>query len=147
MTEPKPQPYVWQVRVYWEDTDAGGVVYHGRYLNFFERARTEWLRAQGIEQSRLAQQDNRVFAIIRMEIDFLQAAKLDDELDVSVQSVMRYGARLEFSQQMVRRADGKLLCRARVTAVCLEADSFKPARMPEWIRQKFNQAEALQDAE
>lgn len=147
MNEPKSRAYVWHVRVYWEDTDAGGVVYHARYLNFFERARTEWLRAQGIEQSRLAAQDNRVFAITRMEIDFLKAAKLDDELEVSVHSVTRKGARLEFGQEMKRRADGKLLSRARVTAVCLEADSFKPARMPEWIQQQFNKAEAMHDAE
>ncbi|NNE04117.1 MAG: tol-pal system-associated acyl-CoA thioesterase [Xanthomonadales bacterium] len=143
MTEPIPQAHVWQVRVYWEDTDAGGVVYHARYLNFFERARTEWLRAHGIEQSKLAEQDNRVFAITRMEIDFLKAAKLDDELDVSVHSVARNGARLEFDQEMKRRADGKMLCRARVTAVCLEADSFRPARMPGWIKDKINNAEAM----
>jgi len=141
------QPYVWQLRVYWEDTDAGGVVYHSRYLNFFERARTEWLRSRGIEQSVLAERDNRVFAIRRMDIEFLQAAKLDDELDVSVQSASCEGARLEFEQEMVRRSDGQTLSRAMVTAVCLEADSFKPARMPEWIKQELRKAEALTDGD
>jgi acyl-CoA thioester hydrolase len=147
MTEPMPRAFVWQVRVYWEDTDAGGVVYHARYLNFFERARTEWLRSQGIEQARLSKQDNRVFAIRRMEIDFLNAARLDDELDVSVHSVRRHRARLEFEQHMVRRSDGKVLSRATVTAVCLEADSFKPARMPDWIQKKFDTAEAMHNGE
>lgn len=147
MTEPKPQAYVWQLRVYWEDTDAGGVVYHSRYLNFYERARTEWLRSQGIEQSLLAERDKLVFAIRRMEVDFLKAARLDDELKVSVHSVRSTGARLEFSQEIVRGGDGETLSRAQVTAVCLVADTFKPARMPEWIKQKLKEAEALTDAE
>lgn len=130
------QPFVWQLRVYWEDTDAGGVVYHARYLNFFERARTEWLRSRGIEQSRLARDERLVFAISRMEIDFLLPAVLDDELDVSVHSVSAGCTRLEFSQEMTRRSDGRILSRAQVRAACLDADSFKPARMPDWIKQE-----------
>jgi acyl-CoA thioester hydrolase len=130
------QPFVWQLRVYWEDTDAGGVVYHSRYLNFFERARTEWLRSRGIEQSRLARDEKLVFAISRMEVDFLLPAALDDELDVSVHSVSAGRTRLEFSQEMTRRSDGRILSRAQVRAACLDADSFKPARMPDWIKQE-----------
>lgn len=130
------QPFVWQLRVYWEDTDAGGVVYHARYLNFFERARTEWLRSRGIEQSRLARDERLVFAISRMEVDFLLPAVLDDELDVSVHSVSAGRTRLEFSQEMTRRSDGRILSRAQVRAACLDADSFKPARMPDWIKQE-----------
>ena len=130
------QPFVWQLRVYWEDTDAGGVVYHSRYLNFFERARTEWLRSRGIEQSRLARDERLVFAIRRMEVDFLLPAMLDDELDVSVYSVSAGRTRLEFSQEMTRRSDGRILSRAQVRAACLDADSFKPARMPDWIKQE-----------
>lgn len=131
------QPFVWQLRVYWEDTDAGGVVYHSRYLNFFERARTEWLRSRGIEQSRLARDERLVFAISRMEVDFLLPAVLDDELDVSVHSVSAGQTRLEFSQEMTRRSDGRILSRAQVRAACLDADSFKPARMPDWIKQEI----------
>jgi acyl-CoA thioester hydrolase len=130
------QPFVWQLRVYWEDTDAGGVVYHSRYLNFFERARTEWLRSRGIEQSRLARDEKLVFAISRMEVDFLLPAVLDDELDVSVRSVSAGRTRLEFSQELTRRSDGRILSRAQVRAACLDADSFKPARMPDWIQQQ-----------
>ena len=74
-------PFVWKVRVYWEDTDAGGVVYHSQYLNFFERARTEWLRAKGVHQAKIAKEDNVLFAIRHMDINFVQAARLDDELD------------------------------------------------------------------
>ena len=128
------QPFVWQLRVYWEDTDAGGVVYHSNYLNFFERARTEWLRSIGISQSELSSQHNLVFAIRKMDIDFLAAARLDDELDVSVQSVKIGASRMTFSQEMTRRSDGRNLAKANVTAACLAADSFKPDRIPGWIR-------------
>ena len=135
------QPFVWQLRVYWEDTDAGGVVYHSRYLNFFERARTEWLRSLGVHQAALAAEEGIVFIIRRMEIDFLRAARMDDELDVSVHSVKTGGSRLGFGQEMVRKSDGEVLARAVVTAACLEAESFKPRRLPWWIRAEINNAE------
>lgn len=131
------QAFVWQLRVYWEDTDAGGVIYHSRYLNFFERARTEWLRSLGIHQSELSDDQNLVFGIRRMEIDFLLAGKLDDELQVSVHSVATGGASMSFQQDMVRVEDGATLARANVVAVCLAADQFKPVRMPSWIRAKI----------
>jgi acyl-CoA thioester hydrolase len=127
-------PFVWKVRVYWEDTDAGGVVYHSRYLNFFERARTEWLRSLGVDQSRLAEEENILFAVRHMEIDFEHAAHLDDELDITVHSVRAGGVRMTFSQDMTRCSDGKPVASAKLTAVSLKADSFKPTRMPEWIR-------------
>ena len=73
------QPFVWQVRVYWEDTDGGGVVYHAQYLNFFERARTEWLRSLGLDQSELADVHGIVFSVRHMDIDFVLAARLDDD--------------------------------------------------------------------
>lgn len=130
------QPFVWQVRVYWEDTDAGGVVYHSNYLNFFERARTEWLRSLGISQSELSSQYNLVFAIRRMDIEFLAAARLDDELDVTVHSVELGAARMRFCQEMSRRSDGTKLALANVTAACLAADSFKPDRIPDWIKSR-----------
>ncbi len=128
------KPFVWKVRVYWEDTDAGGVVYHSRYLNFFERARTEWLRARGVHQAKLAEEENVLFAIRHMDIDFIDAARLDDELEVTVHSVDSTGVRMTFSQDMTRCLDGQPVATARLTAVCLKADSFKPTRMPKWIR-------------
>ena len=131
------QAFVWQLRVYWEDTDAGGVIYHSRYLNFFERARTEWLRSLGIHQSELSDELNLVFGIRRMEIDFLMAGKLDDELEVKVHSVRTGGASMSFSQEMSRTSDSVKLAKAEVVAVCLAADTFKPVRMPAWIRSKI----------
>jgi len=131
-------PFVWKVRVYWEDTDAGGVVYHSRYLNFFERARTEWLRSLGVDQLKLAQEENVLFAIRHMDIDFEQAARLDDELDVTVHSVESSGVRMTFSQDMTRCCDGQPVASAKLTAVSLKADSFKPTRMPKWIRASIN---------
>jgi acyl-CoA thioester hydrolase len=133
-------PFVWKVRVYWEDTDAGGVVYHSRYLNFFERARTEWLRAKGVHQARLAHEDNVLFAIRHMDIDFQNAARLDDELDVSVHTVDARGVRMTFRQDMIRCSDQQTVATAKLTAVCLTADSFKPTRMPKWIRAEINNA-------
>ena len=133
-------PFVWRVRVYWEDTDAGGVVYHSNYLNFFERARTEWLRGKGVHQAELARQDNVLFAIRHMDIDFIQAARLDDELDITVHTVNAEGARMTFSQDMTRCADQQRIATAKLTAVCLRADSFKPTRMPRWIRAEINNA-------
>jgi acyl-CoA thioester hydrolase len=133
-------PFVWKVRVYWEDTYAGGVVYHSRYLNFFERARTEWLRSMGVHQAKLVAEENVVFAIRHMDIDFVQAACLDDELDVTVHSVNAGGARMTFSQEMTRCSDQQVVASANLTAVCLKADSFKPTRMPKWIRAEINNA-------
>jgi len=134
------KPFVWKIRVYWEDTDAGGVVYHARYLNFFERARTEWLRNLGVHQARMADEDNTIFVIANMNINFVKAARLDDELDTTVHSVETPGARMVFKQDMIRRADQQLMASADVIAVCLKADSFKPTRMPKWIRAEINNA-------
>ena len=131
-------PFVWKVRVYWEDTDAGGVVYHSQYLNFFERARTEWLREKGIHQAKIARQDNVLFAIRHMDINFVQAARLDDELDITVHSVETGGVRMTFKQDMTRCSDGQLVATAKLTAVCLKADNFKPTRMPRWIRAEIS---------
>ncbi len=133
-------PFVWKVRVYWEDTDAGGVVYHSRYLNFFERARTEWLRSIGIYQAKIASEDNVLFAIRNMDIDFVQAARLDDELDITVHSVNAGGVRMTLSQDVTRCCDRQSVATANMTAVCLTADSFKPTRMPKWIRAEINNA-------
>ena len=133
-------PFVWKIRVYWEDTDAGGVVYHSRYLNFFERARTEWLRSMGVHQAKLAAEENVVFAIRHMDIDFVQAARLDDEIDVTVHSVNAGGVRMTFSQEMTRCSDQQMVASANLIAVCLKADSFKPTRMPKWIRAEIKNA-------
>ncbi len=125
------------MRVYWEDTDASGVVYHARYLNFFERARTEWLRALGFEQSELSQTHGIVFAVRRMEIDYLLPARLDDQLRVSAIPETPRGARIIVRQEMTRTADGELLSRARVEAVSLAAGSFRAVRLPRHVSEKM----------
>ena len=131
------KPFVWKIRVYMEDTDAGGVVYHSRYANMFERVRTEWLRSMGFNQAALAVEKNIIFVIRHMEIDFRRAARLDDELDVSVQNVDIEGVKMMFDQRMARCGDGEQIASAKLVAVCVQADDFKPIRVPDWIRAKI----------
>ena len=129
--------FCWPVRVYWEDTDGGGVVYHSRYLNFFERARTELLRAQGIDQMELKEEHGFIWVVTEMDIKFRNAARLDDELLVSAEFRWSKGVRQGFHQEITRKDDGVVVATAEVTAVMLHADSFRPARMPAWIKQKL----------
>jgi acyl-CoA thioester hydrolase len=142
MNELKPQPFVWQVRVYFEDTDAGGVVYHSRYLNFFERARTEMLRAMGVSQSELREKHGLIWVVLEVNLKFRKAAQLDDELLVSAELEWVKGVRQGFRQEITRISDGVVVATAELSAVMLHADSLKPARMPAWIK-----AELLQDGE
>jgi len=142
MNELKPQPFVWQVRVYFEDTDAGGVVYHSRYLNFFERARTEMLRAMGVSQSELREKHGLIWVVLEVNAKFRKAAQLDDELLVSAELEWVKGVRQGFRQEITRISDGVVVATAELSAVMLHADSLKPARMPAWIK-----AELLQDGE
>jgi len=126
---------VFRFRVYWEDTDAGGVVYHARYLQFLERARSDWLASLGISQTGLRRNAGRIFAVTRMEIDFRKPARLEDELAVSVCVQAMGRARIDFAQQ-IRRGD-ELLIEARVRAACLDAERFAPARIPAEIQEKY----------
>jgi acyl-CoA thioester hydrolase len=123
----------WPVRVYYEDTDAGGVVYHATYLNFMERARTEWLRALGFEQDRLRETLGVLFVVRRMDIAFKVSARFNDLLTVNVALAARGGASLDFEQTVVRDADGTVCCRADVSVVCVDAERMRPARIPEII--------------
>lgn len=129
--------FVWPVRVYWEDTDGGGVVYHARYLNFFERARTELIRAAGIDQVEMKERHNLIWVVLEMDVKFRKAAKMDDELLVSAGFERMKGVRLEMRQEIHRKNSGELIASADVTAVLLRADSLKPARMPAWIKEKL----------
>ena len=127
----------WPLRVYWEDTDGGGVVYHARYLAFFERARTEYLRARGIDQMDLKEQFGFVWVVTEMNVKFRKAARLDDELLVSADLTWSKGVRQGFHQEITQKENGEVVAIAEVTAVMLHADSFKPARMPAWIKEKL----------
>ncbi len=124
-------PFAWRVRVYWEDTDAGGVVYHGAYLRFFERARTEYLRSRGVAQSRLQRERGIVFAIVGMELHFDAPARLDDELEASCELVGRGAVTLRFNQTLHRVGDNARIARASVRAACLDAARFKPCAIPD----------------
>ena len=130
MADPIHAPFTWRVRVYWEDTDAGGVVYHAGYLRFLERARTEWLRAAGVDQSRLAAEHGLVFAVTEVDLRFLAPARLDDELLVSCAVEEIGGASLRFSQDAVRVSDNRAIVAARVRAACLAAGTFRPRAIP-----------------
>ena len=121
--------FVWPVRVYYEDTDAGGVVYYANYLKFLERARTEWLRQLGFEQDSLLEDDRIVFPVRRIEIDYLKPARFNDELKVFARLRDLGSARLEFEQR-IEAGDGGVLCRGIVVVVCVDADSFRPCRIP-----------------
>ena len=117
------------VRVYWEDTDAGGVVYHAQYLAFLERARTEWMRAQGYGQELLRLDHDLVFAVRAMQIDFLRPARLDDALQVGVSLRECRRASAVFAQD-VRRGDEVLLT-ATVRVAALDAAGFRPRPIPQ----------------
>lgn len=121
-------PFIWPVRVYWEDTDGGGVVYHAAYLKFLERARTELLRSVGLVQSRLRESHGLLFALRGVEMRFLKPARLDDLLEVQTWIDKRGRASLDFGQRILR--EGELLVTASVAAACLHADSFRPAALP-----------------
>lgn len=126
-------PFSWRTRVYWEDTDAGGVVYHANYLRFLERARTEWLRARGLAQSRLRAVDGVCLVVCSINIDFVQPARLDDELDASVAVEQTRAASMVMQQTLTRVADGVLVARARVRAACVNAETLRPVAMPDHL--------------
>ena len=130
MTEPAQKPpFCWPVRVYWEDTDAGGVVYHASYLRFMERARSEWLRELGIDQLAFKQATGLAFLVREMHIDFLQAALLDDELSVTVEVKQRRAASILFDQS-ITRADGCRLISAEVRVACVDVQRMRAVPIP-----------------
>ena len=123
------QAFSWPTRVYWEDTDAGGVVYHAQYLAFLERARTEWMRAHGHGQERMRTEHDLVFAVRAMRIDFRAPARLDDALQVGVAVRECRRASLVFAQAI--RRDGELLLDAEVRVAALAAGTFRPRPIPQ----------------
>ncbi|MFZ5465665.1 MAG: tol-pal system-associated acyl-CoA thioesterase [Pseudomonadota bacterium] len=122
--------FVWLVRVYYEDTDAGGVVFYANYLKFFERARTEMLRARGIHQQELLENEGLVFVVRRVHVEYRQSARLDDLLEISARPRLEGRARLVFEQEARRASDRKVLCRCEAEIVCVTAGGFRPQPMP-----------------
>ena len=122
------EQFSWPVRVYYEDTDAGGIVYYGNYLKFMERARTEWLRSCGIDVARLADTDRLMFTVRTITLDFLKPARLSDNLDVSVTVGRIRKVSVELEQAVVRTGD--VLCTGQVRLACVDVDTLKPKAMP-----------------
>ncbi|WP_018077959.1 tol-pal system-associated acyl-CoA thioesterase [Thiobacillus denitrificans] len=130
--------FVWPVRVYWEDTDAGGVVYYANYLRFMERARSEWLRAEGFEQDALRDEAGVVFVVRRVEIDYLSPARFNDRLDVSVTLHEAGRASLSVRQELLRGPTR--LAEAVVTLACVDAVRFKAVKIPVPLLQTLTHA-------
>jgi acyl-CoA thioester hydrolase len=123
--------FSWPVRVYYEDTDLGGVVYYANYLKFLERARSEWLRHLGVSQSRLLETERLLFAITAVELRYLKPARFEDELIVTVELDRLRRASMSFRQAIFRAgAEEELLCTAEVTAACLDSDTLRPRPLP-----------------
>lgn len=136
MTESDDNYFSFPVRVYYEDTDAGGVVYHANYLNFFERARTEWLRYFGYEQSDLREKEKILFVVRHIEISYLKPALFNDQLMVMVKIISSRRCRIEVEQKIIRKAEGgsnEVLSSGKVMVVCVDSETFKPKKIPDTI--------------
>jgi len=127
--------FSWPTRVYWEDTDAGGVVYHAQYVAFLERARTEWLRARGHSQEWLRGDHDLVFAVRAMTLDFLKPARLDDLLQVELVLRQCKRASVVFAQRILRGEE--VLLTAEVKVAALSAAGFRPKPLPEALYEEF----------
>jgi acyl-CoA thioester hydrolase len=128
--------FSWPVRVYYEDTDTGGIVYYANYLKFFERARTEWLRSFGLNQDKLAQEEGLIFVVRRASFNFVRPARLDDMLEVTVEppKLARVYV-LQLAQEARRGA--QVLARAEIQVACLNLRGFKPVAIPQFLRDKL----------
>ncbi|MWV11318.1 tol-pal system-associated acyl-CoA thioesterase [Pseudomonas sp. R-28-1W-6] len=139
------QPFAHRCRVYYEDTDAGGIVYYVNYLKFMERARTERLRELGFAQSTLVAED-LLFVVHSAEARYHAPAKLDDELLVTADVIELNRASLRFRQQVRRVTDKALLCEGQFVVACVRADSLKPRAIPEALRAAFASVAGLSPA-
>jgi len=143
---PAPLPsaenvFTWPVRVYWEDTDAGGIVFYANYLKYFERARTEWLRALGVAQSRLQQSQGCIFVVSDVQLKYLHPARLDDALTVTARLVEM--GRSSFTLEQEARLEAPtptVLCRGTVRIGCLNSQSMRPTRIPPEVQQALTGA-------
>ena len=129
------KPFLWPVRVYYEDTDAGGVVYYANYLRFMERARTEWLRGLGFEQPQLARDFNVIFVVRSVAIDYLRPAWFNDGLQVSVELAKVGVSQIAVKQSVLREFEEVAV--AQVGLVCVNVTTFKPVRIPRAVFEKI----------
>ena len=131
---PSEQFFAWPLRVYWEDTDAGGIVFYANYLKFFERSRTEWLRSLGIEQQHLKETTGRMFVVSETSLSYHRPARLDDELIVTARLIEKGRASLIIGQQVLLKSEHPaLLCEGTIRIGWVDAASLKPARIPAHI--------------
>ncbi|GIU33449.1 tol-pal system-associated acyl-CoA thioesterase [Shewanella colwelliana] len=126
----------WPIFVYYEDTDAGGVVYHSNYLNFFERARSQWLKHMGVKQTQLLN-DDIAFVVKKAELDFKVAARFEQDLFVETEVIQLKRASLLFRQRLVDD-DGLLYCEGQVLVACVALSQMKPRAIPQNIVQEFD---------
>lgn len=136
------QTFILPVRVYYEDTDAGGVVYHSNYINYFERARTEWLRQLGYELDELAEKDQLIFVVRAVSCEYLRPAKFNDELFVSAEIIEQGNTSILFEQKVMRSSkkgstECEVLAKGLVTVVSVHATRFKPIRLPKQIMESI----------
>ena len=135
------KPYVWHVRVYYEDTDAGSVVYYANYLNYMERARTEWLRSLGIEQDELANTMNVLFAVRSVNIEYKQPARFNDALSITVEPFSLKPASVSFNQCIMNQKDNtNVITSGEVNVVCLSANEFLPHPIPKELFKEIKSA-------
>ena len=125
----------WPIRVYYEDTDAGGVVYYANYLKFFERARTEMLRDMGFEQDQLTAEHHLIFVVRSVNVDYLKPARFNDCLIATSEIIQIKKASLRFEQTIIR--GNHLLCKGSIRIACLDSVSMKPKIMPDFLLEKF----------
>ena len=135
-TTDSPGHFEWPVRVYYEDTDAGGLVYYANFLRFFERARTEWLRSFGINQQVLAREFSMMFVVNKASVDFIAPARLDDELMISAKPVRFGRASVQFEQLALRK--GTLLASARIKIVSVSLPGMRPVAIPSHVLSRIN---------
>lgn len=132
-------PFSWPVRVYYEDTDTGGVVYYANYLKFYERARTEALRHIGFEQEALKNEDNLLFVVSSVQADYKRPAVLDDKLLVLVRIARIARSYLVFEQQVVKQSEqGQLLNTAVVKVACVQGDTYRPTAIPPVLSERLS---------
>jgi len=128
----------WPVRVYWEDTDGGGVVYYANYLKYLERARSEWLRHIGIDQAALYRDERIQFVVVEAQVHYRKPARYDDSLQVLARIDAWKGASVTFAQEIRREdPDGELLVTATIRAACLDADRLRPRRLPQVLLEEL----------
>ena len=125
----KIKKFIWPVRVYYEDTDAGGVVFYANYLKFFERARTEMLRAMGYEQDQLIVNEGIIFVVRSVQVDYLSPARFNEQIQVSAEVTLAKKASLTFEQLITRGDD--VLCKSIIRIACLDAKTMRPKAIPE----------------